>query len=79
MPRVKALRIKYMKEDAKKMFKCKRAEKDMKQKALAEAIELSPPAFSIRFKKFDFDFEQLVTMIQELELSDEEILKLMKI
>lgn len=79
MPRVKALRNEYMKTDTRKLFKGKMAENDITQRKLAEVVGLSPPSFCIRFKTFDFDFEQLVKMIQKLELSDEEILKLMKV
>lgn len=78
MPRVKALKSEYMKTDARKMFKGKMAENDITQKTLAEVVGLSPPAFCNRFKSFDFDFEQLIKMIQIIGLSDEEILKLMK-
>lgn len=79
MPRVKALRTTYMKADARKMFKGKMAENDITQRKLAELIGLSPPAFCIRFKSFDFSYEDLTKMIQRLEFSDEEIVKLMKI
>lgn len=78
MPRVKELRTNYMRTDARKLFKVKMAENDITQRKLAEAVGLSPPAFCIRFKNFDFDFEQLAKMIGELGLSDEEIVKLMK-
>lgn len=78
MPRVKALRTTYMKSDARKMFKGKMAENEIKQKSLAELIGLSPPAFCIRFKDFDFSYEQLIKMIPKIGLSDEDILKLMK-
>lgn len=78
MPRVKELRTNYMRTDAKKLFKGKMGENDVTQKELAELIGLSPPAFCIRFKEFDFDFEQLTKMFNRLELSDEEIVKLMK-
>lgn len=79
MPRVSLLRNEYKKKDARKMFKGKMAENDISQKKLAEIIGLSPPAFCIRFKTFDFDFEMLIKMIPAVKLSDEEILKLMKI
>lgn len=79
MPRVSLLRNEYMKKDARKMFKGRMAEQDISQKKLAEIVGLSPPAFCIRFKTFDFDFEMLTKMIQAVKLSDEEILKLMKI
>ena len=78
MPRVKELRTNYMKTDARKMFKGKMGEKDVTQRDLAELVGLSPPAFCIRFKTFDFDFEQLAKMIAKLGFSDEEIVKLMK-
>lgn len=78
MPRVEGLRTTYMRTDARKLFKGKMAENDITQRNLAELIGLSPPAFCIRFKNFDFDFEELAKMIDKLGLSDEEILKLMK-
>lgn len=78
MPRVKELRPQYMRTDARKMFKIKMAENGITQRNLAEVIDLSPPAFCIRFKTFDFDFEQLAKMIERLKFSDEEIVKLMK-
>jgi len=78
MPRVKELRTNYMKTDARKMFKGKMAENDITQRNLAELVGLSPPAFCIRFKTFDFDFEMLAKMIAKLGFSDEEIVKLMK-
>ena len=78
MPRVKALKSEYMKTDARKLFKSKMAENDITQKKLADIVGISPPAFCIRFKSFDFEFEQLVNMISAVGLSDEEILKLMK-
>ena len=78
MPRVKELRTNYMKTDARKMFKGKMGENDVTQRDLAELVGLSPPAFCIRFKTFDFDFEMLAKMIAKLGFSDEEIVKLMK-
>lgn len=78
MPRVKELRTNYMRTDARKLFKVKMAESDITQKKLAKLVGLSPSAFCIRFKNFDFDFEELAKMIDELGLSDEEIVKLMK-
>lgn len=78
MPRVKELRMNYMRTDARKLFKLKMVENDITQRKLAEIVGLSPPAFCIRFKTFDFDFEQLAKMIDMLGLSDEEIVKLMK-
>ena len=78
MPRIKALKIKYMKKDARTLFKGKMAENDITQRKLADIVGISPPAFCKRFKTFDFSFEQLIKMVPELGLSDEEILKLMK-
>ena len=78
MPRITAFKYEYMKQDARKLFKGKMAENDITQKKLADIVGISPPAFCIRFKSFDFEFEQLVKMIPAVGLSDEEILKLMK-
>ena len=79
MPRVKELRTDYMKTDAKKLFKGKMAENDITQRSLAELIGLSPASFCIRFKTFNFNFEELTKMIHKIGLSDEEIVKMMKI
>lgn len=78
MPRVKALRTKYMRTDAKKMFVIKMAGEGIKQKDLAETIGISPSAFSIRWKNFNFDFEELVKMIDRVGFTDSEILKMIK-
>ncbi len=78
MPRVDPLRVQYMKTDARKLVKEKLGGNEMTQKKLAAVVGLSPPAFSIRLKKFDFGFEHLVNMFDALGLSDEEIVKLMK-
>ena len=79
MPRIKALRIDYMKVDAIKLFKIKMIENNVLQRDLAKVIGLSPSAFSIRFRNFDFDYEHLVKMIKKLNFSNEEIIKLMQI
>lgn len=78
MPRVKELRTTYMRTDARKMFKGKMASENITQRDLAEVVGLSPPSFCIRFKTFDFTFEQLAKMIDRVGFSDEEIVKLMK-
>ncbi len=78
MPRVDPLRVQYMKTDARKLVKEKLGGNEMTQKKLAAAVGLSPPAFCIRLQDFKFSFEHLVNMFDALELSDEEIVKLMK-
>lgn len=78
MPRVKGLRINYMRTDAIKMLKIKMVENDMFQKDIASVIGISQSAFSIRLKKFDFSYEELVKMMNALHFTDEEIIKLMK-
>ncbi len=78
MPRVDPLRVQYMKTDARKLVKEKLGGNEMTQKKLAAVVGLSAPAFCIRLKTFDFDFEHLVKMFDALGLSDAEIVKLMK-
>lgn len=80
MPRVVLLKDKYIEADAADFVNGKTRQKKMYDKDIALGIGLKPPAYSLRKKdgKFDFNFMELVKMIRMLELSDEEIVKLMR-
>lgn len=48
------------------------------QKELAEAIGLSPPAFSVRMRTGKFDFGEMVIIFDYLKATDTERIKITK-
>ena len=80
MPRVALYQYKYIESDAANFINGKTRERQLYDKDVAKEIGLKGPAYSLRKKdgKFDFNFMELVKMIRKLELTDEEIVKLMR-
>ena len=80
MPRVHINQDKYIESDAANFINGKVKERNLRDKDIAKEIGLKGPAYSLRKKdgKFDFDFMELVKMIRKLELSDAEIIRLMR-
>ena len=80
MPRVVLCQDKYIEADAANFINGKTRERKLYDKDIAKEIGLKGPAYSLRKKdgKFDFGFMELVKMIRKLELTDEEIVKLMR-
>lgn len=80
MPRVSLYQDKYIEADAANFVNGKTRERQLLDKDIAELIGIKPPAYCKRKQggKFDFSFMELVKMIRKLELTDEEIVKLMR-
>ena len=80
MPRVTLYADKYIESDAANFINGKTRERQLYDKDVAKEIGLKGPAYSLRKKdgKFDFSFMELVKMIRKLQLTDEEIVKLMR-
>ena len=80
MPRVHINQDKYIESDAANFINGKTRERNLYDKDIAKEIGLKGPAYSLRKKdgKFDFGFMELVKMIRKLELTDEEIVRLMR-
>ena len=80
MPRVLLYADKYIESDAANFINGKTRERKLYDKDVAKEIGLKGPAYSLRKRdgKFDFNFMELVKMIRTLELTDEEIVKLMR-
>lgn len=79
MPRVAAYRKKYLNADLRewivgRMNSCKKTHLSM-----GELLGISQPAFSRRLKNSNFEYAQLLEIFKELNATDEEILKLMKL
>lgn len=80
MPRVTILKDKYIESDAADFLNGKIREAKLSDKDIAALIGITPPAFCNRKQngRFKFDYMELVKIIPKLNLSDEEIIKLMR-
>ena len=65
--------------DLSKWIVGKMYEMKLRQSDLAEMIGVSQPAFCQRLKKGMFSYEDLLTLLKNLNATDEEILKMMKL
>lgn len=79
MPRVAIKKKEYKVSDFSKWIVAKMYENQLNQDDLAKLIGISQPAFSNRLKKGMFDYSEMLTLLKELNATDNEILRLMKI
>lgn len=79
MARVLIKKKDYMVTDLSKWLVAKMYEKGLRQADLAEIIDISQPAFCQRLKAGAFTYRQLITLLEKLKATDEEILKIMKV
>lgn len=79
MPRVAIKKKEYKVSDFSKWIVTKMYEHHLKQSDLAELIGISQPAFCNRLKKGLFSYSEILTLLEKLSATDEEILRLMKI
>lgn len=80
MPRVALYQDKYIEADASDFINGKTRERRLLDKDIAETIGLKPPAYCKRKQngRFDVSYMELVKIIRKLQLTDEEIIKLMR-
>lgn len=79
MPRVTIKKKEYKVSDFSKWLVGKMYECKLRQEDMAKLIGITQPAFSNRLKKGLFEYSEMLTLFQELNATDEEILKLMKL
>ena len=79
MPRVVIKKKEYKVNDLSVYIVGKMYEKKLRQADLAEMLNITQPAFSNRLKKGLFSYAELLDILQKLESTDEEILRLMKV
>ena len=81
MPRIAMNKKKYMIADLPGWIAGRMHKKKMKQVELAKEIGITQPAFSIRLSNEadSFTYGDLLTLFKELDATDEEILKLMRL
>lgn len=78
MPRVAIKKKDYMASDMAKWLVGKMYENGLRQQDLAKMIGISQPAFSVRLKNGEFSYRELITLFENLKVTDEEVLKIMK-
>lgn len=80
MPRVSINKDKYIEADAVAFIRGKTRQQGLTDTDIAHEIGITQSSYSnrVRKKKMQFDFMELLKIIQRLELTDEEIVKLMR-
>jgi len=79
MPRLIELKPQYKKREIGKMIEGYRKMRDMKQVELATACNMSQQNYSRKVKSNQFKYIDLLRIFKALELTDTEILELMKV
>lgn len=79
MPRVMELRPRYMCSQIGREIDAKRVYLKMSQNELAEHLGTTQQNMSKKIRMNKFNYEDLIKAFKVLELSDEEILRLMKL
>ena len=80
MPRVALYADKYIEADAADFINGKTRECRLRDKDIAAALGLKAPTYCKRKRdgRFDMNYLELVKIIKRLQLSDEEIVRLMR-
>ena len=79
MPRVKELNYRYKHQDVGMIIDGHRRRKGLKQTELADDAGMSQQLYSYKVKHNAFDYVDLIRLFNALELTDDEIVRLMKI
>ena len=79
MPRVQLYKQKYMLEDLSNWIIGRMRVLRKSQAYMGELLGISQVAFGQRLKKSNFEYSQLIVIFKELQATDEEILKFMRL
>lgn len=79
MPRVAIKKKEYMVKDLCEWIAGRMRTMHLKQADMGEMIGISQPAFKNRLDKGLFSYAELVTILNKLNATDEEILRIMKL
>lgn len=79
MPRVAIKKKDYMISDLSKWIVGKMYAMKVRQRDMAELLEITQPAFCKKLKGSYFTYGELLSVLKKLEATDEEILRLMKL
>lgn len=78
MPRIKSRRKIYKSKDLGSWVAGKMREKHLTQKIMADELGISQPAYGKKLEKSQFTYFDLITIFEKLEISDDDILEVMK-
>ena len=78
MPRVQILRKKYMLQDLSDWITGKMRVQKKSQAYMGKLLGISQVAYGQRLKSGNFEFGQLIEIFKELQATDEDIVKLMR-
>ena len=79
MPRVQLYKQKYMFQDLSDWITGRMRIMKKSQAYMGELLGISQVAFGQRLKKADFKYSQMIVILKELQATDEEILKFMRL
>lgn len=79
MPRVSIKKKEYKVSDLSKWIVGKMYSENVRQNEMANLLGISQPYFSMKLKESKFSYGDLLSILQKLKATDEEILKLMKL
>lgn len=79
MPRVQLYKQKYMEEDLSNWIIGRMRIMKKSQAYMGKLIGISQVAFGKRVRKANFEYLQLIVILKELQATDEEILKFMRL
>lgn len=79
MPRVAIKKKDYMISSLSQWIAGRMYAKRIRQQEMAELIGITQPSFCQRLKKGLFTYSELLTILEHLDATDEEILQLMKL
>lgn len=79
MPRVHINKKKYILQDFREWMVGRMRTLKKSQADMGRLLGISQPAFSNRLEKSNFEYSQILEILKELEATDEEILKFMRL
>lgn len=79
MPRVAIKKKQYKCSDLTKYIRTELYERDMSQADLGELLKVTQQDISYKLKRNMFTYEELITIFEALNTSDEDILRIMKL
>jgi len=79
MPRITSRRKFYKEKDIGSWVRGEMAKKKIRQKQMADCMGITQQAFGQKVNKNQFTYSDLLTIFQELQTEDAEIVKLMRI
>lgn len=79
MPRVQLYKQKYMLQDLSDWIIGRMRVMKKSQAYMGELLGISQVAFGQRVRKSNFEYSQLIVILKELQATDEEILKFMRL